>query len=66
MTDDERAQIDDLMEWLDNNADGADDAGALAHSCTRWFPALAALRADLAEMTKQRDLDVAQYRIEGR
>ena len=48
MTLEERAQIDDLAEWLDNNADGAEDAGALAHNCTRWFPALVSLREQLA------------------
>ena len=45
MTTEERAQIDDLAEWLDNNADG----GTLAHNCTRWFPALVSLRKQLTE-----------------
>ena len=44
MTNEERAQIDNLIEWLDNGADGTEDAGALAHDCTRWFPALVALK----------------------
>ena len=46
MTPEERTQIDDLLDWLDNNADGADDAGALAHDCTRWHPALVAVIAE--------------------
>lgn len=55
MTTEEVHAIADLREWLDNNADGADDAGALAHNCTRWFPALVTLQHDLAAAEYHRD-----------
>jgi len=47
--------IDDLLDWLDNNADGTDDAGALAHNCTKWFLALMSLKIQRDNLSERLD-----------
>jgi chromosome segregation ATPase len=46
MTLQELRDIDSLIEWLDNEQDGAEDAGAVARSATNWHPALIALKTE--------------------
>ena len=45
--------IDSLIDWLDNERDGAEDAGSVARSATNWHPALVALRLELANLVRQ-------------
>lgn len=45
--------IDSLIDWLDNERDGAEDAGSIARSATNWHPALVALRLELANLVRQ-------------
>jgi hypothetical protein len=55
MTREERACIDDLIEYLDNHADGAEDAGAFARNCTNWHPALVLLKARAERLEAELD-----------
>jgi hypothetical protein len=57
MTDQERRDVADLLDYLDNNMDGAEDAGAFARAATRWHPALKSLSAQVEALTANLDVD---------
>jgi hypothetical protein len=62
MTRENLAQIDDLIDWLDNQADGAPDAGALAQNATNWHPALVALRKRMMALQAEVSMLTASLR----
>ena len=53
MTPQQVRDIDSLIDWLDNERDGVEDAGSVARSATNWHPALVALRLELANLVRQ-------------
>jgi hypothetical protein len=49
----ELGHIDELIAWLDNEQDGAEDAGFVAHSATNWHPALVVLKSEYADLIRR-------------